>query len=148
VNTRFAVRLMPWPEALPLARAVRERVFVGEQGVPRELEWDDWDARSDHAMAFDGEGGAIGTARLLPDGHIGRMAVLTQWRGRGVGSALLDALLDLARTKGMLSVRLNAQTHAAGFYGRFGFAAAGAEFLEAGIPHVAMTLTLAPPPEA
>ncbi len=148
MNTQFAVRLMPWTEALPLARAVRERVFIEEQGVPRELEWDDWDARSDHALAFDAEGGAIGTARLLPDGHIGRMAVLARWRGRGVGSALLDSLLELARAKGVPSVRLNAQTHAAGFYRRFGFAAAGAEFVEAGIPHVEMTLTLAPPPGA
>ena len=148
MNARYSVRLMPWSEALPLARAVRERVFIEEQGVPRELEWDDWDAPSDHAVAFDGEGGAIGTARLLPDGHIGRMAVLARWRGRGVGSALLDALLDLAKAKGMRSVRLNAQTHAAGFYRRFGFAAAGTEFVEAGIPHIEMTLTLAPPPEA
>jgi len=139
---------MPWSEALPLARAVRDRVFIEEQGVPRELEWDDWDARSDHAVAFDTQAGAIGTARLLPDGHIGRMAVLAQWRGRGVGSTLLDALLELARAKGMPSVRLNAQTHAAGFYRRFGFAAAGAEFVEAGIPHIEMTLTLAPQPEA
>ena len=145
---RFAVRLMPWSEAQPLARPVRNSVFVEEQGVPRELEWDEWDARSEHAVAFDARGGAIGTARLLPDGHIGRMAVLAQWRGRGVGSALLDALLGLAKAKAMPSVRLNAQTHAAGFYRRFGFAAAGAEFVEAGIPHVEMTLTLAPLPEA
>ena len=148
MNTRYAVRLLSWSDALPLARPVRERVFVEEQGVPRELEWDDWDARSEHAVAVDEEGGAIGTGRLLPDGHIGRMAVLARWRGRGVGSALLDALLERAKARRMPSVRLNAQTHAAGFYRRFGFAADGAEFVEAGIPHVEMTLTLAPPPEA
>jgi len=148
VNTRYAVRLLSWSDALPLARPVRERVFVEEQGVPRELEWDDWDARSEHAVAVDEEGGAIGTGRLLPDGHIGRMAVLARWRGRGVGSALLDALLERAKARRMPSVRLNAQTHAAGFYRRFGFAVDGVEFVEAGIPHVEMTLTLAPPPEA
>ncbi len=148
VNTRFDVRLLSWSDALPLARPVRERVFVEEQGVPRELEWDDWDVRSEHAVAIDEEGGAIGTARLLPDGHIGRMAVLARWRGRGVGSALLDALLERAKARRMPSVRLNAQTHAAGFYRRFGFAADGAEFVEAGIPHVEMTLTLPPPPGA
>ncbi len=147
-NTRFAIRLLSWSDALALARPVRERVFVEEQGVPRELEWDDWDARSEHAVAFDAQGGAIGTARLLPDGHVGRMAVLAPWRGKRVGSALLEALLERAKARGMPSVRLNAQIRAAGFYRRFGFAVTGPEFVEAGIPHVEMTLTLPPRPGA
>ncbi len=141
---RFSIEVMPWSDALPLARPVRENVFIVEQGVPRELEWDDWDARSDHAVALAAERQAIGTARLLSDGHIGRMAVLKDWRGQGVGSALFQALLELARAKGMVVVALNAQTHAAGFYRRFGFSQAGEEFVEAGIPHVAMRLTLTP----
>jgi len=141
---RYSIEVMPWSDALPLARPVREDVFIMEQGVPRELEWDDWDARSDHAIALASERTAIGTARLLPDGHIGRMAVLKDWRGQGVGSALFEALLELARAKGMVVVALNAQTHAAGFYRRFGFRQAGEEFVEAGIPHVEMRLTLTP----
>ena len=136
------IQLLNWSDARPLARAVREEVFIREQGVPRELEWDQWDEPSDHALAFDAGSNAVGTARLLPDGHIGRMAVLRAWRGRGVGAALLGALIERARMKRMDVVKLNAQTHAAGFYRRFGFVAQGAEFIEAGIPHVAMSLRI------
>ncbi len=140
----FTIRVLVWAEALPLARPVREAVFIEEQGVPRELEWDEWDESSDHAVALDIRGQAIGTARLLPDGRIGRMAVLLGWRGRGVGAALLEALLAQAREQSMSRVTLHAQTHAAGFYRRFGFSERGDEFSEAGIPHVEMTLELPP----
>lgn len=139
----FSVQVQSWVQAKPQARAVREKVFIVEQQVPRELEWDDWDEPSDHALAFDTASSAIGTGRLLPDGHIGRMAVLKDWRGKGVGAALLTALMKLAREKGMAELRLNAQTHAAAFYARFGFAQRGPEFMEAGIPHVEMTLRIA-----
>ncbi len=117
---------------------VRDAVFVVEQGVPPEIERDEWDQRSDHALARDREGRALGTGRLLPDGHIGRMAVLPAWRGQGIGSRILDSLVARARERGMKRVVLNAQTHAAPFYARHGFAAFGEEFMEAGIPHVAM----------
>ena len=139
---------MSWPDALPLARPVREKVFIEEQGVSRELEWDDKDAVSDHAVAFDDKGTAIGTGRLLPDGHIGRMAVLASRRGEGVGAALLQSLLELARAKGMRGITLSAQTHAAGFYRKFGFVPAGEEFEEAGIPHIEMNVTLSGRPSA
>ena len=142
--TQFTVRIMTWREALPLARPVREKVFIEEQKVPRELEWDEWDERSDHALARGSGGNPIGTARLLPDGRIGRMAVLKEWRGRGVGAALLVALLDRARGRSMTRSVIHAQTQAAGFYRRFGFSERGPEFLEAGIPHVEMTLELSP----
>ena len=144
MSPAFAIRILPWSEALPLARPVREKVFVEEQGVPRELEWDEWDERSEHAVAHDSKGRAIGTARLLPDGRIGRMAVLVEWRRRGVGTALLGALIALARERSMRRVTLHAQTHAAGFYRRFGFSERGGEFSEAGIPHVEMALELSP----
>ena len=133
---------MIWDEARPLARPIREIVFVEEQGVARELEWDDKDANCDHAVAFDGNGRAIGTARLLPDARIGRMAVLKEWRGLGVGAALLRAMLARARDKGMTEVTLHAQQQAADFYRRFGFREQGGEFQEAGIPHVEMRLHL------
>src|SRR2546423_7941263 len=140
----FTSSILAWDKALPLARPVRERVFVAEQKVPLELEWDEWDERSAHAVARDINGQAIGTARLLPDGRIGRMAVLGEWRRRGVGAALLEALLQQARKRSMRHITLHAQTHAAGFYRRFGFSERGEEFSEAGIPHVEMTLELPP----
>lgn len=143
----FTVRILAWREAMPLARPLRERVFVAEQGVPRELEWDEWDEPSEHAVAFDARGVPIGTARLLPSGAIGRMAVLKERRGEGVGRKLLEAMLERARRRGMTRVKLHAQAHAAGFYRRFGFSERGEEFLEAGIPHVEMTLDLFPTPE-
>ena len=141
---QFTVRIIAWSEALPLARPVRERVFIEEQRVPRDLEWDEWDEASDHAVAFDAGGNPIGTARLLPDGRVGRMAVLKDWRRKGVGAALLVAMLDRARGRSMARVVLHAQTQAAGFYRRFGFNERGGEFVEAGIPHVEMTLDLLP----
>jgi predicted GNAT family N-acyltransferase len=125
---------------MPLARPVREKVFIEEQKVPREMEWDEWDERCDHAVACDAQGRAIGTARLAPGGKLGRMAVLREWRGLGVGAALLDALLARAREQALSRVTLHAQTHAAGFYRRFGFIERGGEFLEAGIPHFEMSL--------
>ena len=141
---QFTLRILAWPDALPLARPVRERVFIEEQSVPRELEWDEWDEHSDHAVACDSRGEAIGTARLLPDGRIGRMAVLRQWRRQGVGAALLEALLEQARKRSLLLITLHAQISAAAFYRRFGFSERGGEFFEAGIPHVEMTLELSP----
>ena len=134
----FRIRLCSWDEARPEARRIREQVFVREQSVPLALEMDDQDAHCDHALAYCAEGSAVGTGRLLPDGHIGRMAVLKEWRGKGVGALLLQALVEKARQRRHVSVRLNAQSYAAGFYRRYGFEAAGPEFIEAGIPHVAM----------
>ncbi|MDP1907496.1 MAG: GNAT family N-acetyltransferase, partial [Hyphomicrobium sp.] len=114
------------------------QVFVREQGVPLELEMDEHDPHCDHALAQAADGSVLGTGRLLPDGHIGRMAVLKEWRGQGVGALLLQALVEQARRRGHARARLNAQTHAAGFYRRLGFEVSGPEFIEAGIPHVAM----------
>jgi predicted GNAT family N-acyltransferase len=144
---QYEVRILVWSEAGALARPIREEVFVREQCVPVEEEWDDWDELSDHAIALSPTGQPIGTARLLPgdapkEVRVGRMAVLRDWRGRGVGATLLMSLLQLARTRGMRSVVLHAQTQAAGFYRRCGFVAEGTEFFEAGIPHFVMRLSL------
>ena len=138
----FSVRLCSWDDARLEAGRIRELVFVREQGVPKELEWDEQDPRCDHALAHAKDGRAVGTGRLLPDGHIGRMAVLKEWRGKGVGALLLQALMEQARLRGHARVRLNAQAYAAGFYRRYGFEVSGAEFMEAGIPHVAMQCDL------
>ncbi len=131
----FGVEEGTWTELGALAGPVRERVFVDEQHVPKEMEWDEYDAVSRHVVAIGSEGKAIGTGRLLPDGHIGRMAVLADWRGQGVGRALLDRLLEAASQAGMDRLVLHAQTHACGFYRSVGFVEEGPEFMEAGIPH-------------
>lgn len=143
--TDYRVRLADWTHDLPALREVRTRVFIDEQRVPESLEWDAVDEHCVHALALAGDR-PVGTGRLTPDAHIGRMAVLREWRGRGVGSRLLEMLLAAARRRGDRIARLNAQTHAVSFYARYGFTSAGEEFLEADIPHIGMQLDLANPP--
>jgi predicted GNAT family N-acyltransferase len=138
----YTVRLAQWARDEAALKSVRHDVFIVEQRVPANLEWDDVDRECVHALAFDAQGNAIGCGRLLPDGHIGRMAVRREWRGRGVGAALLRKLIDAAHERGHERVALNAQVQAMPFYARFGFAPCGAPFDEAGIPHQAMQRTL------
>lgn len=133
---------MPWGEAQPLAAPLRFAIFVGEQNVPAGIELDDMDEKSLHAIAFDDAGKAIGTGRLLPEGKIGRMAVVKEWRRRGVGADLLEALVGEARRRGLKEVRLSAQLRAAEFYRAHGFVAEGKVYEEAGILHQAMHRTL------
>ena len=128
------IELFPWERARAEAMRIRHTVFVEEQGVPAEMEHDEHDALSLHALAFDGAA-AVGTGRLLPDAHIGRMAVLRESRGRGVGSALLTRLCEAARSRGDREVVLAAQLHALAFYRAHGFEAYGAVYQDAGIPH-------------
>ena len=135
------IELLDWPAAQTEAKRIRFTVFVEEQGVPAELEMDDNDAASLHALAY-ADGRAVGTARLLPDGHIGRMAVLKAWRGRGAGRAILRRLIDAARGRGHREVALSAQVHALEFYRAEGFEPVGAVYEEAGIPHQAMRMRL------
>jgi predicted GNAT family N-acyltransferase len=135
MNPLFRVRHAQWERDRDSIRRIREKVFVEEQNVPPELEWDGLDEGCTHVLAVDSAGSPIGTARLLPDGHIGRMAVLSQWRGKGVGGTLLTELMKVARGRGFPDVVLNAQTQAMDFYRRFDFAPEGEEFLDAGIPH-------------
>ena len=141
----FRVQLVEFATALAELRAVRDEVFVGEQGVPVELEHDALDPLCAHALARLLDGTPIGTARLTPDHHIGRMAVRAPWRGRGVGDALLMALVEESRKRGWPQVRLNAQVSAIGFYDRHGFQPEGERFIEAGIEHQAMLRTLSGP---
>ena len=132
------LRFGDWPAMQADARPIRMEVFVREQNVPADLEMDDNDALCLHAVAYDADGQPLGTGRLLPDGHIGRMAVLGRARGKGVGGAILKGLMDKARERGDEKVVLSAQTHAAEFYLAHGFAMAGDVFYEAGIPHIEM----------
>lgn len=138
----FMVEDNGWSQLQAAARPVREAVFIREQHVPEAMEWDGYDVPSRHVIARNAEGLPIGTGRLLPDGHIGRMAVLPEWRSHDVGSALFERLLQLAIACRMPRLELHAQTHAAGFYARYGFSSEGPEFMEAGIPHVRMTRVL------
>lgn len=133
-SAKISVGPADWPADREILRALRAEVFIREQSVPADMEWDEFDPQSRHVVAM-ADGVPIGTGRLLPDGHIGRMAVLREWRGRGAGSALLTSLMDIARTLGMQRVLLNAQVQALPFYLHHGFQAQGEEFLDAGIPH-------------
>lgn len=135
------IELAGWSEARGEAQRIRFAVFVEEQRVPAEIEMDEMDALCLHALAFH-EDLAVGTGRLLPDGHIGRMAVMKPWRGRGVGAALLRSLVEAARRRGDAEVQLSAQVHALGFYRAHGFTAHGEVYEEAGIEHQAMRLAL------
>ena len=135
------IELMDWAAARAEASCIRLTVFVKEQRVPPEIELDGNDAVCVHALAY-AQGRAVGTGRLLPDGHIGRMAVLKESRSLGIGGSILERLVQEARRRGMQQVVLSAQTHALGFYRRHGFTAAGEVFEEAGIPHQEMRRAL------
>jgi len=138
----FHVRRADWERDGERLRRIREAVFVHEQHVPSELEWDGSDRGCLHVLAEAAEGMPIGTGRLLPDGHIGRMAVLATWRRCGVGSAILTELLRMAAEQAMSEVILNAQTHALSFYQHHGFIAEGEVFVDAGIDHQRMRRAL------
>lgn len=143
VNTNiYTVQVVDWQDNGWALRAIREAVFIHEQHVPAELEWDELDATCIHMLAMDSAGNSVGTARLLLGGMIGRMAVLKEWRRKGVGSALMLRLLEEARKRHMPQVALNAQTYVMVFYARFGFQTVGDEFTDAGIPHMKMILRL------
>ncbi|MFC3338723.1 GNAT family N-acetyltransferase [Paracandidimonas soli] len=133
----FQVLLHEWQECEVQASLVRKIVFIDEQGVSLEEEMDGRDDQCVHAVAWSGNT-AVGTGRLLPEGSIGRMAVLREYRGRKVGSLLLTALVESARSKGYAQVYLAAQEHALPFYLRHGFIPEGERFFEAGIAHVMM----------
>lgn len=118
-----------------MLRSLREAIFVREQRVPPDVEWDGRDDNAVHLLAENAAGDPIGTARLLSSGQIGRMAVLAAWRRQGVGRSLLRALVEIALREGYPSPWLNAQTSAIGFYLKEGFEIKGPELLEANIPH-------------
>lgn len=145
MTTAFTVSMVSWHDGEPLLRAIREAVFIREQNVPAELEWDGMDDGSRHALVLSTNGDAIGCGRLMPNGHIGRMAVLPQWRKQKVGTAIMEALLEEARSRGYKQVDIDAQTFAIPFYHKFDFVEYGEEFMDAGMPHKKMKLKLTPP---
>lgn len=140
------IEIGEWPLMQAPAQAVRTAVFVLEQGIAPEDEWDADDATALHAVLFDVNGQALGNARLLQPSatvaKVGRMAVLKEARGNGYGARLLQALIRCARQRRHKEVRLSAQRTAEAFYAAHGFVAVGEPFNEVGIPHVEMVLSL------
>jgi predicted GNAT family N-acyltransferase len=145
VATGWYVEPIDYATGVADLRAVREIVFVQEQNVPVEEEWDALDPQCVHVIARAADGTPIGTGRLTPEHKIGRMAVLKDWRGRGIGDAMLLALIDEAQQRGWREVSLNAQVSAIDFYLRHGFEPYGERFWEAGIEHQAMRRRLTGP---
>ncbi|MBB3101649.1 GNAT family N-acetyltransferase [Azomonas macrocytogenes] len=135
--SEIEVRIADWYGDNIDLRRIREAVFIAEQSVPPELEWDAEDVDAIHFLALEDEY-AVGTARLLRDGHIGRVAVLRDWRGMQIGGALMRASIHKAESMGLKELKLAAQVQAVPFYERLGFHVISDEFLEAGIPHVEM----------
>jgi predicted GNAT family N-acyltransferase len=138
----FTVRVATWREDSQALQSVRRSVFVIEQKVDAREEFDDIDSVCQHILALDTEGTPIGTGRIDSHGKIGRMAVLPKWRTRGVGRAILLTALEIARKQGLKRVYLHSQVSALGFYARSGFVGYGERFLEAGIEHRAMELSI------
>ena len=129
-----------WTEKHEVLQLIRYVVFVVEQNVPIEEEWDGMDESSTHFLASDAAGLPVGTARLMPTGQIGRMAVLQPLRGSGIGSKILQNVVQHAKLLAFDRIFLHAQTHAIEFYERHGFVAQGDQFMDAGIPHREMVL--------
>ena len=128
---------MDFNQYLSEIKAIRTAVFIKEQNVPAELEWDEFDADSIHILAYY-DNRPVATARLLADGHIGRMAVLKEFRNRAVGTNMINYMIDLARTRSIKKIQLAAQEHAVEFYKKLGFIVISDVYLDAAIPHYDM----------
>jgi len=139
-ETRRSVRAATWAEDGDVIRSVRQDVFIREQAIPRELDFDGTDPMCVHALAFAGDE-AVGTGRMSADGRIGRIAVIKRWRRQRIGSALVSCLAGIAGQRGLECVYLNSQKSAVGFYEAIGFVGAGEPFTEAGIEHIRMEST-------
>ena len=138
----FTIEQVNWSSHSDILLQVRNRVFIEEQKVPAEIETDEHDQQSTHFVALDQKRNPIGTARLLPDGRVGRVAVLIEWRRKGVGRALMKETLTVSSHRGIPHVSLHAQVSSIPFYLELGFKTKGPEFYEAGIPHRKMHLDL------
>lgn len=138
-DTEFLVTT--WSVDRPLLQQVRRQVFVIEQRVPEEEEWDDDDEVCVHVLATRNRE-PVGTGRLSPAGKIGRLAVLSEFRGRGLGDRIMRMLIEQAYHRGLVEVTLNAQLQVVPFYEKRGFKAEGPVFDEAGIPHRRMRKAL------
>jgi len=138
MNTDYTVVHTCWQQNQAEIKYIRLKVFVEEQQVPIDLEWEGNDDDYHYVLALDNTNQAIATGRIGADGHIGRMAVLKPWRNKGVGRAMLKALIEYAQQQSISRVFLNAQNSAIAFYEKQGFIIISDEFMDAGIPHKTM----------
>ncbi len=138
-ETKYQVEVANWHTQRETLRSLRGKVFIEEQNVPQEIEWDDQDEGATHFLLTHNTV-ALACGRMLPDGKVGRMAVLKEQRGKGLGRILLDHIVEHARRQGITRLYLHAQEHASEFYLKAGFISYGEPFEEAGIPHAAMEL--------
>lgn len=143
--TRFTIEETSWREAASSLSLVREKVFIAEQRIPRRVELDGRDSESLHVIARLEDDTIIGTGRMLASGHIGHIAVLMPYRRMGVGKALLDKLVELAKSRGLTGVYLDCELESVSFYESQQFQTEGPVFMESGIPHQRMTRSLKTP---
>lgn len=135
MTDNISITLTDWNRDHERLGFIRRQVFILEQQVPEELEWDEYDHECIHVLATDKQQQPVATARMTPDGHIGRMAVMPGWRNLGIGSRVLSTLLDYARDHDIRMLQLNSQTQVIPFYEKHGFVTDSEEFMDAGIPH-------------
>jgi predicted GNAT family N-acyltransferase len=138
----FYIKQVDWATHEAQLKQIRVQVFVLEQHVPIALEWDGLDVDAIHLLAIDQQSVAIGCARLLSSGSISRMAVLSEKRGFGVGSALLKSAINFYKQQHLNQVTLSAQTHAITFYEKAGFVVSSDVYIDANIAHVDMQLKI------
>lgn len=138
MNNEFTLIEATWASYEPQLRAIREQVFVVEQHVPTYVEWDEYDITATHLLALDAEQKPVGCARILDSGRVGRMGVLREWRGRGLGRALLDKAIEICKQSGHKQITLSAQTHALKFYQKAGFVVTSEAYIDVNIWHVDM----------
>ena len=136
----ITIKIVDFDKDFPEIEKIRTTVFIQEQKVPIELEWDEYDKDSTHILAYY-DGKPVATARLLKDGHIGRMAVLKDYRNRHIGAKMLNYLIDLANKSALNKIELSAQEHAIEFYKKYGFSVVSDVYMDAGIPHYDMRYT-------
>ena len=139
--SEIEIKIADFDKEFSAIEHIRTSVFIKEQKVPNDLEWDEYDESSVHILAYYEEI-PVGTARLLKDGHIGRMSVLKPYRNRKIGKNMLKYILEIAKDKSLNNIELSAQEHAVDFYKKFGFTVTSNVYLDAGIPHYDMKYTI------
>ena len=139
---QYHIKLTDWANDAERLSDIRRIVFIEEQKVPENLEWDESDTDCTHVLVTDNNNKPLATARIASNGHIGRMSVLKAYRKYGIGSAMIKKLVEYARSQQLARLTLHAQVTAMPFYARHGFVETSDEFMDAGIPHKAMQLQL------
>jgi predicted GNAT family N-acyltransferase len=142
MSQNFHIEVISWQSEMQAKlKAIREEVFIKEQHVPLDIEWDEFDETAIHLLALDEDVSAIACARILIDkAKIGRMGVLKPWRGLGLGYALLEKAIEVCKSHGLQKVTLSSQTHAIKFYEKAGFVVTSEAYIDANIWHVDMQL--------